>query len=919
MDLHQKRLIEVDFPIREVSEASVDEKYIRKGNIQSLHTWWARRPLAASRATALAALLPDPGDDEKRQELLRLIKDLAPWKAVNNFDEDDPNPDLIKARELIREAYGGRAPKVLDCFAGGGSIPLEALRLGCETYAMDYNPVAVLILKTVLEFPPKYGRSETDSKPGDGLFRDAVSQKNNPLLEAVKYWGNWVLEEARKELAQFYPKDPDGFIPVGYIWAKTIPCQNPTCGAEIPLMRHTWLAKKDKKKIALRMIPNRTANRVDFKVVGQDGAALDFDPDEGTTSRAHARCPVCGGSVDDKTTRKLFCEGKAGQRMVAVVLHHPKRKGKTYRLATENDIKVYRAAEKSLETKRRILWPEWGIDPVPDEPLPPIGTLGFRIQRYNLNTWGDLFNARQKLALITFAQKVRQVYTKIGESELRAKDEGFAKAVVGYLGMILGRISDSCSGQCWWHSTWEIEATTFARQAMPMTWDYFESNPFGSNGYRWEGFQNACEKAIESLSNINCIKAIIPRVTNGSAIRQIYNENQFDIIITDPPYYDNIPYSYLSDYFYVWLKRSLGEIYQELLSTPLTPKSEEIVAYSTGEAGIDIGKKYFEDMIGKSFREIYRILKPEGMAVIVFAYPRTEAWEAIINALLGAGLYLTASWPIHTEMQVRLRSYESAALASSIYMVCRKRNTEEIGEYNKVKKEIEANIKTKLAQFWNEGIRGADFFMSAIGPAVEAFGKYARVEKLSGEIVSVKELLDYVRQVVSEFALERILRSPELGGVDTPTRFYLLYRWTYNHAIIAYDEARKLAIGANVELTDHWGPGGFVVKQKENIKIPPPQERGRDPQFSKKTRFTTMLDVLHRAAYLWDTNQAGKLKEHLAETYGANPLFWQIAQAIADVLPDGDKEKQMLQGLLYGRRDYTPPSKPRTSEDMFDQ
>jgi adenine-specific DNA methylase len=253
-------------------------------------------------------------------------------------------------------------------------------------------------------------------------------------------------------------------------------------------------------------------------------------------------------------------------------------------------------------------------------------------------------------------------------------------------------------------------------------------------------------------------------------------------------------------------------------------------------------------------------------------------------------------------MQSRLVAQESAALASSIYMVCRKRITSEVGEFPRVRKEIEERIKQKLTQFWDEGIRGADFFMSAIGPAVEAFGKYARVEKMSGDPVEVKELLEYVRKVVSEFALERITQSAQLGGVDTVTRYYLLYRWTYNHARVQFDEANKLANSVGVELSALWGAGGIVEKQKEYVQLPSPLERGKD--LEGKNQFTTMIDALQYAAWLWSRNDQKKLKEHLAANYGGNEVFWQVAQGIAEVLPEGDKEKQVLQGLLYGRKGY---------------
>jgi adenine-specific DNA methylase len=865
-----KRLIEADFPLREVSEHSAREKTIRHGHISTLHIWWARRPLAASRTTALAALIPDSPD--QREQLLSLIAQLAPWEVVSRNDAGGQHL-LGRARELIRQAYSGRAPKVLDPFAGGGSIPLEALRLGCETYALDYNPVAVLILKAVLEFPQRYGQK---------------------LLEGVITWGIWVMEKARQELDCFYPADPDGSIPVGYIWARTLPCQNPACGAEIPLMRQTWLAKKDKRKIALKLIPDHKARRVEVEIVGQDGRPIDFDPDEGTVSRAHVRCPLCGGTIDDKTTRRLFREGKSGQRMMAVVLHHPNRPGKTYRLPTEHDLEAYRAAEAALEEKRARLREEWGMDPVPDEPLPPLETLGFRVQRYGLTRWGDLFNPRQKLALITFAEKVRQAHAHL---LAQGTEPEFAKAVATYLALTFSRLAASHNTLCRWQPAGEKVADVFSRQALPMVWDHAEPNPFGGASRSWDELFKDTDGVLSHLTSIPPMEDL-PQVQQGSATELPYPDNFFDAVLTDPPYYDNVPYSDLSDFFHVWLRRVIGDLYPDLFATPLTPKSEEMVADASKAGGMENAMRRFEEMLTQAFSEIHRVLKPDGIAVIVFAHKTTEAWETVINALLEAGLYMTASWPIHTEMQARLRAQESAALASSIYMVCRKRTTSEVGEYPTVRKEIEARVRQKLTQFWEEGIRGADFFMSAIGPAVEAFGKYARVEKLSGEPVTVAELLEYVRQVVSQFALERILKRTPLGSVDAPTRFYALWRWTYNSARVHFDEARKLGQAVGVEVTALWDQTGFVKREKEFVRVLGPKDRGAD--FLQRERNDTMVDVLHKAVLLWEQGEERGLGELLRTAPFPQEALRQVAQDLSEILPHGDKEKQLLQGLLYG-------------------
>ena len=461
-----KRFIEVSFPVKEISKISAKEKNIRHGHISTLHIWWARRPLASSRATNYAALIPEAQSPEEWEKTRQFIIELSKWENSLNFRL------IEKARKDILDANGGKPPRVLDPFSGGGSIPLEALRLGCEVHAIDYNPVATLILKCTLEYPQKFGKKIVKKIKND--FGVEVEKEINPLIEDVKKWGNWVLNEAEKEIGRFYPKDRDGSIPVGYIWARTIPCQNPTCGAEIPLMRQFWLAKKKNKKVAL--FPYVEGKEVKFKIVGDGYEKMPngFDPSKGTVSRAIATCPVCGYAVEANTTRKLFQEGKAGQKLVAVVLHKKGATGKTYRLATEDDVKIFEDAEKYLEEKREKLKEEWGIDPVPDEPLRRVPvTFGvINVWVYGMNKWGDLFNSRQKLALITFTEKVRDAYKKMIQ---QGYDEGYAKAVAGYLGVLLDKLAMFTSSNC----TWKVDTTQVinafvGRQAIQMTWDYFE-------------------------------------------------------------------------------------------------------------------------------------------------------------------------------------------------------------------------------------------------------------------------------------------------------------------------------------------------------------------------------------------------------------------------------------------------------------
>lgn len=915
------RFIEVDFPIGPVGEASAREKNIRHGHISTLHIWWARRPLAASRASIYTALIPEPSDEEARLKKAQFIADLCQW-------ENSLNPRLIgKARREILAANGGKPPRVLDCFAGGGAIPLEALRLGCETHALELNPVAVLILKATLEYPQKYGDSEVvrrlrpprREEPSERqLALKGEASEGPTLVGDVRYWGQWVLEEARKELAEFYPKEPDGSIPVGYIWARTVRCRNPDCGAEIPLMRRFWLARKKNKRIALRPVVDRERKRVEFEIV--KGKAIDFDPAAGTVRRANVACPVCGAGMEAKTLRREFQEGRAGERMVAVVRHHPNRTGKTYRIATDEDIAIFRRAESALQDKKAA-WP-WDFPPVPDEPLPPIGTLGFRVQRYGLLRWGDLLNPRQKLSLITFAENARRAH----EHMLAAGYEPeYANAVVTYAGLALNRQASYTSTLCYWLDSLEAIGQTFAQgHSLPMKWDFVETNLLSGATADWLGALDWIARVIRHCSTASRDAA---ECGQGTATRLSYPDDHFDAVITDPPYYDNVPYADLSDFFYVWLKRTVGHLYPDLFATPLTPKSQEIIEDDTRHGGDrEKGRRFFEEMLTEAFKEIHRVLKPEGIAVIVFAHKSLDAWETVIQSLLGAGLVLSASWPVHTERRTRLRGYESASLASSIYMVCRKRVEERIAYFNEIHPDIEQQIRRKLEQFWNEGIGGADFFISAIGPAVEVFGQYSRVERLSGEEVTVKELLQHVRRTVVRFALERILKSPQIGGVDNETLFYLLWRWTYNNARAPFDDARKLGQAVGVEVTEHWGPGGFIKKEKEYIRVLSPTVREKYLLERRDADSVgpgaMMIDVLHCCLLLWQRSDRKAIGELLMTTgYGAKDIFWQVAQAISEVLPEGDKERQLLQGFLYGRQQYEAAAKveQRTLFDMNEE
>lgn len=909
-----RRFIEESFPVKEVGVASAKEKNIRHGHISTLHIWWARRPLAASRATAYAALTPAPKDAEEWQKKRDFIIQLSQWENSNNQSL------LERARREILEANGGVPPKVLDPFSGGGSYPLEALRLGCDSYANDYNPVAVLIEKATLEYPQKFGR------PFEGMPEWAKSQrasqkverggkKNgkdeqpalfdpttasdttdfNPLLNAVRYWGKWVLEEAQKELADFYPLDSDGNIPIFYIWSHTIPCQNPACGIEIPLVRQFWLAKRDKKKVAL--YPEVTKGKLEFRIIG-DGYEKwveGFNPDYGTVSDAVAICPVCKSMIDADTNRRLFQEGASGMTILAIVLAKKSSarsdQGKHFRVATINDKKTFESSQEILNKKREFLKVKWGIDPSPDELLPTEraqGSSGFRILLYGMKKWEDIFNARQKLALITFIEIVQRAHEKM---KVNGIDSEFAKAVMTYLAIGVDRLSTFNSILSWWQPAGEFAVNLFGRQALPMVWDFVEVNPYGEASGDWSSALDWIGRVIEQFSQTNNNPAT---VTQSSATNLPYPDKFFDAILTDPPYYDNVAYSDLSDFFYVWLKRSIGYLYPDLFSTPVAPKANEIIQDPARKKD----KEFFETKLTLAFKEIHRILRPNGLAVIVYAHKSTEGWETLVNSLLQSSLVVTGAWPLHTERQSRFVANQSASLASSIYIIARKISRQPTGFYNDVRAELTQHLDAKLHRLWEEGIGGGDFFIAAIGSAIEVFGKYEQVMDFEGNIVRADRLLEEVRLIATNYAVKQILHNGFAAEITPLTRFYVLWRWNYGEALVPFDEANKLAHSCGLDLSLQFSKNGFIKKEKEFVRMLGPQGRKLDDLDDPRD----MIDVLHKTLLLWEKGQRNEMVKALAESgFGRSEAFYRVAQAISETLPNESKEKKLLDGFLAGR------------------
>lgn len=921
---YDRRLIEDSLPLEIISEQSAREKSIRHGHISTLHIWWARRPLAAMRAAIFASLIPAPKDDKEREYLHRLIADIVNWDSVKAGN----SPRIEEARALIHKYYPDAPPKVLDPFMGGGSTGLEALRLGCEAHGVELNPVAYLIQLCTLVYPQKYGQPKTVYPPPESeleqveipglealrkpeqLSLDMPSGEptiiKNPLAEDVRKWGMWVLERTQQEVGHLYT-DSEGGDVLAYFWAKTAKCPNPSCQAQMPLVGQYWLVRRGQTAIAVKPIISTKERKVTFEIA--EGNNIDFDASAGTIKRSSVACAVCGtASSPEYLQQAQIASNRRNDQLMAVALNK-ETSGRVYRPINDYDIKLFE--EGSTEYEKMLDVRETSDEDLfPIEEFPYLRSI-FNIHVYGARTWGDLFNPRQAVTMVAFARSVRSAIAKMREEGI---EENYAVALSTYLGIIFDRVLVRMTAYNIWDSTTESVMQIFNQgQSLPMRWDYIEVNPFSNaGGGSWSNCIDYICLVIEHASRSATQSA---ELHSGTALRQPFPDNSFDAIVTDPPYYDAVPYADLSDFFYVWLRRNLTSQHPQLFYTPLTPKMEELVQLAGRNDRYDYkDKSYFESQLTRAFSEIERTLSSNGIITIVFAHTSTSAWETVINGLLESKLVVTASWPLHTESRNRLRAKDSAALASSIFIICRRRQANDDGFYDNVRHEMRTRIKERLDFFWSQGIRGADFFISAIGPAVEVFGRYQSVRKLSGEVVSVADLLDLVQEAVADYTLSRVLNGRyKMGTVDAPTRFYVMYRWSYGGEKLLFDDARRLAQALGAEVNDLIHRDGILKQSGDSVTMPSATDRRKQEHLGEAGRdgaVPPVIDVLHRAVLIWQDGDRRALAEYLVQhALGREDEVHTVAQALVNVLPNGDRERQMLENFLQGSSDL--PDVPR--------
>ena len=733
---------------------------------------------------------------------------------------------------------------------------------------------------------------------------DLKAPGESKLVRDIRKWADWILEETRKDLAEFYPVDDGGYVPSGYIWARTIPCQNPACGSQIPLVRQFWLSNHKKKKVAL--YPSVVERRVVFNIVGDghDPFPPGFDPARGTVSKAKAMCMVCGSTIKPQVTRKLFQTHRSGEQMLAVILRHKRKTGKFYRLATSKDTDMAESAASLLAVARREYKERWGIDPLPDEIMstpdgreyqtgnPHWHQLGPVI--YGMTKWCDLFNTRQKLAMITFLSKIRGA----GQIIAKTEDAEYAKALACYMGVLLDRMADKNATLVPYNVVGEKIERVFGRQALVMVWDYVELNPFDSQG--WPNMTNWVCRAVN-----HCVQAsdYPASISYSSATAMPYEDEFFDAVLTDPPYYDNIFYASISDFFYVWLKRSVGHILPELFITSLTPKTKEVVAntsyaVNTTDIGLPDVKTNidYERLLSESLGEVYRVLKPDGIVVLVYTHKSVGGWEALINSILASGLVITGAWPIRTEMKARMTAKDTAALASSIYMVARKWELDTVGFYRDIRKRLKIHLEARLDSFWRDGITGADYFIAAIGSSMEVFARYERIEDDTSNVVDTSMILRDIRAMVANYAINKVMRGGIDSGVSHLTRLYILWRWAYGTGRVHFDEALKMLQGLGIDIEEQWRRGGLIEKSGKWVRMPGPGERDMD-----EVGRAEMVDLLHRTLLLWRDGRREDMSSLLKESgLGGNNTFYAVAQAISEANPGSDESK-LIDGFLSGK------------------
>ncbi|MGD9665989.1 MAG: DUF1156 domain-containing protein [Synergistaceae bacterium] len=792
---YRKKLIEVALPLEAINKESAREKSIRHGHPSTLHLWWARRPLATARAVIWSSLVDDPSSHpeefpteeaqtKERERLFAILEKLVKWENTNDLEV------IAEAKAEIMKSTGGDPPELLDPFAGGGSIPLEAQRLGLKAHASDLNPVAVMINKAMIEIPPKFANQPPVNPDSRKIDPDGVGYPGaSGLAEDVRYYGEWMKKEAFKRIGHLYPKVKDEHgkehTVIAWIWTRTVKCPNPACGCEMPLASSFELSKKKGREAYVQPI-------VENKTIHYEVKYGKNVPESAKIARgANFKCICCGEATTSEYIRSEGMNGRIGSKLMGIVAEEIG--GHVYYSPTKEYEKLANIEKPenyptgSLSEDRRALW----------APL------------YGFDTFDKLFTNRQLTALTTFSRLVEEVRQQV------LKDGGsveYSNALAVYLAFAVDRQANYSSIV----NTWAGFITqTFGRQGIPMVWDFAETNVFSNSSGNWSG-------AVGWI--IRCFN-IYPSLGKGEALQHDAQTNlglKNIMVSTDPPYYDNIGYADLSDFFYIWLRQSLKDIYPDIFKTMLVPKAEELVAVPYRfDGSFEKAKAFFEGGMFKAFCQIHEYLCDDIPLTVYYAFKQSETendgtastgWETMLSAIIRAGFVVTGTWPMHTERETGLKDSVNA-LASSIVLVCRKRPSDtHVCTRRDFINTLKRELKPALQKLQSSNIAPVDMAQSAIGPGMGVYSRYSNVLEADGTPMSVRSALQIINQELDLYFTEQD------GELDRESRFCVDLYTQYAFNDVAFGEADVLARAKNTSV-EKMASSGLLYAQKGVVRL----------------------------------------------------------------------------------------------------
>lgn len=720
-----KKLIEVALPLEKINAEAAREKSIRHGHPSTLHLWWARRPLAAARAVIWASLVDDPSSHPEefpteeaqaaeRERLFRILEQLVVWENSNNEQV------LAAAKAEIMKSTNGNPPELLDPFAGGGAIPLEAQRLGLKAHAHDLNPVAVMINKAMIEIPPRFAGMPPVNPEARAKFGADTKWKGAAgLAEDVRYYGEWMKQEAFKKIGYLYPKvqvplEQGGgeATVIDYIWARTVKCPNPACGCEIPLIKSFYISQRKNKEVWLKPTINSKKITLEIKHGNRNVP-------EGTVDQKiqGAKCLCCNSHVDFEYLRNCASKGEMGLRLIAVALDINKQK--TYISGDDIPDTIYNICPPAMHPSIEL----------------PNKALGFRIQQYGMKDYSDLFTPRQLNMLTCFSDLVKDVKQKIQDDMCLVETTDllpseYSIAIITYLAFVVDRMANYGSSLCLWDSRGGTVVQTFGRQALSFIWNFAEPNPFSNTNVAGE-WTNTVEVVARALSGLPYNSIIQGSANQHNAMEKISIKNL--MISTDPPYYDNIGYADLSNFFYLWMRNSLHDYYQPLFNTIQVPKNEELIANPFRFETKEEAKRFFEKGMQEAFSTFHGYAIDDIPVTVYYAFKQSETekdetsstgWETMLSAIINSGFSITGTWPMATENPGGLRVNNRNALSSSIILVCRKRPIDSSSTTRRnFIAELKRELRPALQKLQASSIAPVDLAQSAIGPGMGVFSK----------------------------------------------------------------------------------------------------------------------------------------------------------------------------------------------------